>query len=119
MALRVAGGIAAVAEGERDELLDDLRALRLGAVVVGVDVLDDHVQHRRAADLRRVAIARGRLAGVDAAAELRLEFEVHAARGADLPVDLTDPERARHELGRGLAVLVEQVGRDRLHQPFR
>ena len=103
-----------------DELLDDRGASGLRAFVVGVDVVHEHVDERRAAHLGRPLKAGRRLADVHAGAVRRdLELEVRAARGAGRPVDLAEAEGARQELRRGLDVLVEQVGSDRLrHGPY-
>src|ERR1700730_3253727 len=104
VALRVAAAVAAVPEGEVDELLEDLGAFCLRAVMVCVDISGEHVRHRCAADCGRVAEARRRLAGVDRAAQLGLELEMQPARGAGRTVGLAEAEGAAEELGGGLAV---------------
>lgn len=100
-----------------DELFDDDGACGLRALVVGVDLVHEHIHQRRAAHLRGALEAGRRLAHVDAGAvRPDLELEVHATRGTGRAVDLAEAEGAGEELRGGLDVFVEQVRGYRLRQ---
>src|SRR6266550_618682 len=113
--MRVGAAVSPVPERQVVRLLDDPRALGLGARVVAVDVVDEHVDLGCAADVGRVAESSRRLAEIDQAAAGRdLELGVQAARGARCPLLLAEAERLREELDRGRAVLVQEIGSDSL-----
>src|SRR4051795_13497068 len=115
VALRIGAPVAAVAERQVNELLDDRRAGVPRALEVGVDVVDEDVDDRGATDVGRVPEAARRLAEVHAAAaRADVELRVEPSGGARRAVQLAEPERAREELDRRLAVLVQQIRSDGL-----
>jgi hypothetical protein len=115
VSLRIRTAVSAVAEGEVVQLLDNRRAGVLRAVVVVFDVVDEDVGVRGSADSRRIAKLARRLADIDPAAAGRdFQLGMEPAGAASRAVDLGKAERAREEVDRGLAVLLEQVWRDGL-----
>src|SRR5207253_1778784 len=83
VSLRVGAAVSPVPERQVIRLLDDPRALGLGARVVAVDVVDERVDLGCAADIGWVAESSRRLAEIDQAAAGRdLELGVQAACGA-------------------------------------
>src|SRR5436190_3700804 len=113
--LRVGTAVPPVSERQIVRLLDDPRTRGLRPRVVAVDVVDQHVDLRRAPDHRWVAKPVCGLAEVDPAAAGRdLELGVQTARAARCPPLLTEPERLREEFDRRYAVLVQEIGNDSL-----
>jgi hypothetical protein len=83
--------------------------------MVAVDVVDQHVDERRASDRGRVAESLGWLSQVDpAAVRCDLELGVQASGGPGGTPLLAEAERLREELDRGRAVFVQEIGSDSL-----
>jgi hypothetical protein len=110
--LRVCASVPAMAEREIGELLDDLRAGRLRALVMLIDAVDEHVHVRCSPDPRRIPEVPRRLPEVDATVLRCLQLRVKTARAADAAIDLVEAERMDQELDRGFPVFVEQVRSD-------
>src|SRR5881392_3097478 len=78
VSLWVDAAVPPMAERRVGRLLDDRGSGRLGALVVPVDVVDEHVNARGRADRCRIAKAARGLAEIDAAAGCRLQLGMKA-----------------------------------------
>src|SRR4051794_21248692 len=113
--LRVGTSVPPVPERQIVRLLDDPRTRGPRPRVVAVDIVDEHVDLRRAPDRGWVAKPVRGLAEVDPApAGCDLELGVQTACAARCPPLLAEPERLREEFDRRDAVLVQEIGNDSL-----